>query len=261
MTNPEIKDGPLERYMSILEAIAPFPEGLTAADLESALELPKTTVNRLLRVLLEASMITVSHSRTRSYKLGERVLRLLHSSPDTVWVETLARRPLQVLVEQTGQSAFISKFDGSQVSSITCVAPDTPVRMYVVPGMSMPWNATATGKAILAFQHEAVVEEILSQPLPNFTESTTTDVGSLRTELATIHNRGYATELGEHVAGLATIAYPIFTPPSRVTYAVGLTGARSCIIDQSFSSNCQALAEAATRLGKLLQLPLDRADA
>ena len=258
MTNSPLKDSPLERYMSILETIAPFADGLTAAELELALDLPKTTVNRLLHALMDGGMVSVDVNRGRSYKLGERMLRLLHSSPDTGWVDTIAHRPLQQLAERTGQSAFISKFDGTEVKSVTCVAPDTPIRMYVVPGMSMPMNATATGKAILAFQNGELVERILSQQLQSFTSNTKTDAKMLQAELAEIRKRGYATEQAEHVTGLGTIAFPIFTPPTDVVYAVGLTGPYSRIIDQDFAGNCAALGETATRLGKLLQLPMQR---
>ena len=256
MTDSPLKDSPLERYMSILETIAPFGEGLTAAELEAALDLPKSTVNRLLHALVDGGMVSVDPIRGRSYRLGERMLRLLHSSPDTGWVETVAHRPLQLLAERTGQSAFLSKFDGSEVKSITCVAPDTPVRMYVVPGMAMPLNATATGKAILAFQRYETIENLLSNQLESYTANTKTDAGSLQSELAEIRKRGYSTEHGEHVNGLGTIAYPIFTPPTGVVYAVGLTGPYSRIIDQDFASHCEALAVTASRLGKLLQLPM-----
>jgi DNA-binding IclR family transcriptional regulator len=248
------KESPLERYMSILETVAPFSEGLTAVELEAALDLPKTTVNRLLHALLDGGMISLDSSRGRTYRLGDRMLRLLHSSPDTGWVEKIAQRPLQTLAERTGLSAFISKFDGTTIKSITCVAPDTPIRMYVVPGMAMPPNATATGKAILAFQGQEAAERILAHQQDSFTGNTITDPMRLREELLQIRKRGFATDLAEHVAGLGSIAYPIFTPPADVIYAVGVTGAYGRVIDENFKGNCAALADAAGRLGKLLQL-------
>ena len=248
------KESPLERYMSVLETIAPFAEGLTAAELEAALDLPKTTVNRLLHALLDGGMLTLDTSRGRSYRLGERMLRLLHSSPDAGWVEKISQRPLQTLAERTGLSAFISKFDGASIKSITCVAPDTPIRMYVVPGMSMPANATATGKAILAFQAKEAVDRVLAERLDSFTGNTVVDAANLREELQRTRLRGFAVDLAEHVAGLGSIAYPIFTPPADVAYAVGITGPYGQVIEQNFESNCAAVADAASRLGKLLQL-------
>lgn len=248
------KESPLERYMSILETIAPFAEGLTAAELEAALDLPKTTVNRLLHALLDGGMIALDTPRGRTYRLGERMLRLLHSSPDTGWVEKISQRPLQTLAEKTGLSAFISKFDGTSIKSITCVAPDTPIRMYVVPGMAMPPHATATGKAILAFQPDDVVDRMLAASQEKFTNNTITELESLRAEIERTKERGYATDLAEHVDGLGSIAYPIFTPAAAVVYAVGVTGPYGRVIDDNVERNRTVLADTATRLGKLLQL-------
>lgn len=258
MSSSILKDSPLERYISILETIAPFAEGLTSAEIETALDLPKTTVNRLVHALITSGLVNVDNARNRNYRLGDRILRLLDKSPDTSWLATLAHRPLQNLADQTGQSAFISKFDGTSVRSITCVAPDTPVRTYVMPGMDMPFHATASGKAILAFQPANVLSKMLSAELPKLTENTKTDVDELIRELATIRQRGYATDLAEHVLGLGSIAVPIQIPKADVAYAVGLTGPYSRIIEQEFESHCRAISEVATRLGKLLQLRVPR---
>lgn len=253
------KDSPLERYISILETIAPFADGLTAAEIEIALDLPKTTANRLLNALIASDMISADNARNRNYRLGDRILRLLDRSPDTSWLATLAQKPLKDLADKTGQSAFISKFDGMSIRSITCVAPDTPVRTYVMPGMDMPAHATASGKAILAFQPEEALSRMLSGALPKLTDKTKTDIADLMREFSIVRERGYATDLAEHVSGLGSVAFPIRIPKIEVAYAVGLTGPYSRIIEQDFESHCRETAEVASRLGKLLQLRLPAA--
>ncbi len=254
MAPQSAKDSPLERYISILEMVAPFSQGLTAAEIEVALDLPKATVNRLLHALLDAGLITVSNSRNRTYHLGDRILGLVHSSSNTEWIEPLARRPLELLTNQTGQSAFISKLAGDEVRSVTCTAPDTLVRIYIAPGTIMPLNATATAKVLLAFQDEPEARRILSGNLSQFTPNTKTDVEELLAELREIRARGYATELGEHVTGLSTIAFPIGRSSGNVTYSLGLTGPHRSIIEEGFDKNREAVAETATRLTRLLKL-------
>lgn len=248
------KDSPLERYISIMETVAPFEDGLTAIELETTLGLPKTTINRLLNSLIESGMISSDNVRNRTYKLGDRLLQLLQMSPDSGWLATLAQRPLQDLADQTGQSAFLSKFDGSEVRSVTCVAPDTPIRTYVMPGMTMPVNAAASAKAILAHHPEDTVKRILASELHSYTENTKTKMTELTKELAEVRERGYATDLAEHVPGLGSIAIPIVPTIGDVNYAVGLTGPYSQIIDQNFERNRQSLAEAAQRMAKLAQM-------
>ncbi|MGV1795363.1 IclR family transcriptional regulator [Rhizobium sp. A37_96] len=248
------KDSPLERYITILETIAPFPEGLSAAELETALDLPKTTVNRLLNVLAGSGMISYQNVRNRTFRLGDRILRLIQSSPEAGWLAMLAQRPLQTLAEQTGQSAYISRFDGAEVRSVTCVAPDTPVRTYVMPGMMLPINATASAKAILAFQPREVQEQALSRDLREYTEKTKVDINLLLEELEEVRRHGFAVDLAEHVAGLGSIAYPIQPAKSDVQYAVGVTGPFGMIIERDFEAHCKAIEITARRIGKLLQM-------
>ncbi len=250
----DTRDSPLERYVSLLETVAPFAGGLTAAELEIALDLPKTSVNRLLHALAASGLVSAGSGRNRSYRLGERILRLLDASPDTGWLARLAQRPLQALADRTGQSAFISKFDGEEVRSVTCVAPEAPIRTYVMPGMAMPANAAATAKAILAFQPEAVARRVLKRWRSAYTDATRTDPEALLRELAEVRRRGHATDLAEHVAGLGSIAVPVRTPAAPVVYAVGLTGPYDRVIGQDFDGHCAAIAETAQRLGRLLRL-------
>ncbi len=258
-TSEKSKDSPLERYMTVLETIAPFADGLTAAELEAALDLPKTTVNRLLNVLVGSGMVSTRNTRNRTFSLGDRVLRLIQTSPDSGWLPILAERPLQELADKTAQSAFISRLDGKDIRSVTCVAPDTPVRTYVMPGMAMPINAAASAKAILAFQPADQLESMINAGLERFTENTITTRDRFLAELAATRDRGYALDRAEHVPGLGSIAFPLRPPSDGVTYSVGVTGPIGQVIDQDFESHLVAIRHTALQLGKLLEMRASRA--
>lgn len=258
-TSEVSKDSPLERYVTILETVAPFADGLTAAELEVALDLPKTTVNRLLNVLVSSGMVSTQNTRNRTFSLGERVLKLIQASPDTGWLPILAQRPLQELADRTAQSAFISRLHSHEIRSVTCVAPDTPVRTYVMPGVAMPINAAASAKAILAFQPPDRLEGMLAAGLERFTDNTITTRDRFLAELAAIRDQGYALDRAEHVPGLGSIAFPIRLPGDEVTYSVGVTGPIGQVIGQDFDSHRAAIRHTAQQLGKLLEMRASRA--
>ena len=248
------KDRPLDRYVSILESIAPFPDGLAASEIGAILSLPKTTVGRLLRTLVEADLVGSSSSKNRNFVLGRRLLRLLHTAPNTGWVESVTQRPLQALADRTGETCFIAKLSGEQVRSINCEAPDSPVRTYVVPGSVMPINAAASAKAILAWQDDALVNKLLDQALLSFTANTKTTVAQIKDDLLAVRERGYATDLAEHVEGLATFACPIQTGSMGVLYAVGLTGPYERVVGEAKEKHISELMTAARDLAKVLQI-------
>jgi DNA-binding IclR family transcriptional regulator len=218
------KDRPLERYVSVLETLARFPDGLSSTEIEAILKLPKTTVNRLLNILQDSGLAQLTNGRGRKFVLGRRLLRILHLAPDTGWVEAATRRHLRELAETTGETCFVAKLSGRQIKSVISEAPDTPVGTYVVPGSIMPPNVTASAKAILAWQLDDVVSDVLSDPLERFTPNSIVDVDELRADLKRIRKRGYATDLAEHVEGIATIACPVITPSIGCIFSVGITG-------------------------------------
>lgn len=249
------KDSPLERYMSALEALAPHSEGLTSQELELALGLPRTTVNRLVHLLSDAGLIVAANQRGRAYRLGPRILNLLHGAADGKWIENLTRIPLQDLAGATGQSAFISRLRDGKIRSVSCAAPDTMVRLYIEPETLLPANATATGKAIMAYLPPEELNHLLYDKLEAFTSRTKTDVEDLRNELAAVRENGYAIEVEEHVPGLASMACPILNEDGHSTYAVGLTGARDSVIGKTKSDNVLAMKRTAAHLTQLLRLP------
>lgn len=244
------KERPLDRYIAVLERVAEFSDGLSALEVERLLHLPKTTVNRLLKTLVEADLLEIGSNKARSYVLGGRLLRLLHTSPSDGWIESVSQKPLQNLAEATGETAFLVKLTGNEIRSVSSEAPDTPVRTYVVPGRVMPPHASATAKAVLAWQTEEVLESIINQPLERLTNNTSVNRTSLRKELDLVRRQGYAVERGEHVEGLASIGCPVLTPQIGIIYAVGLTGPSDRITGAGFEAHVKSIQETAEFLGR-----------
>lgn len=256
MPASETRDTPLERYISALELVAPHADGLTAPELERALDLPKATVNRIIHVLQNSGLFAASPSRTRAFQLGPRILNILHSAGDNSWLERLTERPLQQLAESTGQSAFVVRLQGQEIRSVNCVTPDTTVRFHISPGTLLPPNASATAKAILSQHPEAFVRNVLREAATAFTPRTKMDADQVLAELAEVRSRGYAVETGEHVFGLASLGMPIFGLGGEVHFAVGLTGPEAVIMGDLLDTHLAGLRDTAERLARALSLPM-----
>lgn len=257
MAASENRDTPLERYMTTLELLAPHADGLTQSELERALDLPKASVNRMVHVLLDSGLIAPSPGRARAFQLGPRILHLLHGANDTSWLERISARPLQQLAAATEQSAFLARLYETEIRSVNCVAPDTTVRLHIVPGTVMPPHASASAKAILSYLPPDLRDRILDAHEPEaFTSRTLTDRAELVEDIARVPERGYSIECGEHVYGLASVARPIFGPSGEVRYVVGLTGPENSILGSNKEHNLAALAEASEKLSRMLTLPM-----
>jgi DNA-binding IclR family transcriptional regulator len=220
--SPDDASGPLERYIRIFEVLAAFPDGLSAIELETALNLPRTTVNRLLRTLLSVGAVEVLGRRGGRYFLGRRMSRILQS--DGGWVQATSERALAGLARASGQTAFIARRAGTAIRSVAMQSGDSSVGIYVEPGHDLPRHASASGKVLTAFEGEEGLSR-LPGTLEAFTERTLVEREALRAEYAAIRRDGYALDRSEHVEGIASIACPVFAREGELPpYAVGLTG-------------------------------------
>ena len=117
-------DHPLERYLRILEITAGFSGGIGLSRFADILDLPKTTVHRLARSLVEAGMLATDE--TGRYRLGERFARLAYAGTPDEWLNSVSYTFLKDLADETGQACFIAKLTDNKIRSVAMVAPDKP---------------------------------------------------------------------------------------------------------------------------------------
>lgn len=252
-TNEDSDSGPLDRYMQVLELLAAFPGALTLADVAGLLELPKTTAHRLLKGLVRAGLAKDGVGG-RAYHLGDRLIRLLHAGADDGWLTALVGPHLHRLTEVSTETCYLTRLIGARVVVAVSHSPDARWRGYVQPGLEMPINASATAKAIMAYQNEAVLAEALSHDLPVLTSNTRNDRAWVEQELGEVRRRGYATCIGEIDEGLAAISVPIVLSNGAVFHSIGMTGPLQRIMGEQLPDRLAALNETAAALGKVLSL-------
>ena len=223
MTVVSDKSPPLERYFRILEVLSGFPEGLTLTELTSMLALPKATMHRLL-VAMQKSKLVVVNGNSGTYMLADRVRRLAQLSAGTDFIKAMTSSHLQQLVLETGETCYIARLEGTSVRTIVMESPNAPWRGFVLPGKIMYPHATASAKAILAFQSNEVIDQALSGDLPKLTKYTKTNRKEIKEELSRVRSNGFSTCIREVDEGLAAIAVPINVEAANIIYGLGIVG-------------------------------------
>lgn len=264
VAEPARPEKPLERYLRVIEIVAAFPLGIGMTEIMEIIDLPKSTVHRLLGSLVETGALTQSQHRASAYTLGARLLRALYVGTPDEWIEPLTRPVLSDLADRTGLSAFIAKLSDKEVRSVAIVAPENAtVRGYVVPGRQLWPHAGSSAKAILAFQPQEVVDAILPSPLPRLTERTITDLKTLLKQYKEIRKTGIATCINEDFAGFGGLACPIHVEKVGVIYSVAVTATTEVLFGKNQDHYAAELRRCAKRLGnaigtRLAQMPIDK---
>ncbi len=172
-------------------------------------EMDKATTHRMLGALARAGMVE-QQPVTRLYRLGATVLRLARIREATFPATTLLQPILEDLAAETGETAHASLLAGHSLANIGVAESPRSNRVFVEPGLKLPFHATASGTAFLAFCDPDFVEQVLSGPLASVTAQTLTDPAVLRETIQTARRNGHAHVDQGFEAEVYGIAAPLF---------------------------------------------------
>ncbi len=235
--------GTVSKALELLELFTQQRPEIGLSDLARLSGRNKATVFRLVGEL-QAHGFLEQAGTTRAYRLGPAVLRLARLREATVPMREAAEAVLHDLAAETGETAHVSLVQGERLATLAYAyspAHGTAVRME--DAEFIPYHATSTGHAVLAFGPPELAERVLSAPLPAITEATLTDPDAIRTRLAQIRATGMAEVVGGLESDVHSLAVPLFdatggcigalavaTPTARMTPALRATiaGALFC---------------------------------
>ena len=209
----------LDRAMAVFAELEQRPEGMRIRDLVTALDLPRTTVYRILNSLELHQMVRRDAAGT--YTLGPRLLTLASrvvSENTHADLRALAQQHLHRLAQSTGQSAKLSVIDGDNALVIATATGVPGLSLSVAPGQRIPLHAGAAGKVLMAYLPAATLDAMLAGGLASYTAHTIAEEAALRAECAQIRARGWAEDLGEFTPNIEAYAAPV-TDHSGTTLA------------------------------------------
>ncbi|MDH3267135.1 MAG: IclR family transcriptional regulator [Gammaproteobacteria bacterium] len=197
--------------------------GLPFAGIVAATALPKASAHRLLRELVDLSVLT-HDPQTRHYRGGLLLARIGASVTANYHLRDAVRPYLQLLHDELGHVAtlgILNDVSGTYIDKIE--AGGFGPRLHSEVGKSFPLHCTAIGKVLLSYSDAASVRRVTSRKLESFTPKTITDAKQLRKELKQIATHGYAIDNEEITRGFVCIAAPVFGVDGNVAGAMSCT--------------------------------------
>ena len=129
-------------------------------------QLDKATTLRLLASLRKHGIVE-QNSETKKYRLGSSLLRLARIREASFPLVSVVQPVLDRLTAETGETAHAALAAGPSMISIGNAQPARTTRVYVDPTQELPYHATGSGLAFLAFSPPEVVSEILAAASPS----------------------------------------------------------------------------------------------
>jgi DNA-binding IclR family transcriptional regulator len=241
------------RVVQVLGALATHPRGRTLAQLCAALQVPKTTLFNMLRVLQGARYVDNDDG---VWRLGPEAVSLAAMIADSSRraFPDCALPLLQALSRRTGETVFLAELSADRRDSVYIAAVETDnwLRFSVKVGTRRPAYATGSGQAMLAFlPRDALAAATAGLRFDPITSRTITSKRALVTALAEVRRSGVSVVDSGTVAGVTSVAAPIFEAEGAVRAAV-IAGGPSDRMARRLGDIRQAVKTAGLEISSLL---------
>jgi DNA-binding IclR family transcriptional regulator len=211
----------VERVFDIVEYIAKQQGAVTLSQVAGDLELPLSTVHRLLSSLLQRGYVEQA-ATNRQYKIGIRFIELASQYLQGLELRTEAVPFMRELSRRGGHPAMMATLMDDEIVYLERIDErGINLRNYSIVGHRRPLYSTGLGKAILMGLPKSRRDDLIARlTLARKTANTITDPERLKTELDQSLKRGYSRDNEEETIGFRCLAAPIKDYRNQVIAAV-----------------------------------------
>jgi DNA-binding IclR family transcriptional regulator len=187
------------------------------------------------------------------YGLGPAMYDLSAAVATKLDLHAAVTSPMEQLRAATGEAVRVAVLDGREVVYVGRLDSANTLRPSLEVGRRNWAHCTATGKVLLAFQSDHVLDALFDGwELPSVSEFTITSSEQLRREIRTIRSQGHAHNVSESEVGVLSVSAPIRDLTDGVRAALSVAGPQQRMepmLDQITLAVKEMAAAASRRLG------------
>lgn len=207
----------ISRAAAILRCLQDQPEGLSLGAIAKRIDLPRSTVQRLVDALALEQLLEVQGAA--GVRLGPALMRLAsHSHVDIL---SLTRPHLEALAQDTGETVVLVQAAGLEILILQSVVSRQTLRVAPGDGSYLSIYATSAGKVLLSRMSDAAVTALLEGKMQRLTPNTRT-LAQLLVELVAIRAENFSCDMEEHLPGVGAMSVGVDT--AQGLYALSVVG-------------------------------------
>lgn len=252
----------IEKALRLMEHFSVNRPEIGLTEFRTLTGLDKGTLHRHLTSLKNCGFLEQNQT-TRAYRLGPAVIRLSAVREKTVPLIKSVEHYINKITDQVHELTHAALPESKGMSAI--YAKDAGLhgtRVSFDEAEILPFHATSSGIAMLAFSSEKLVKQVLAQQHERYTDKTSTDTDEIVAliEIAKLH--GIASANQTYEAEVVSFAVPFFAHPGGAmgTLAIAAPASR---MNSTLKKKCiDQLIVASTELSNNLggQIPSHIAD-
>lgn len=242
----------VDRALKILDLFDEQTTELRITEISQRLQLHKSTLHSLLLTLKKHGYIE-QDSDSGKYRLGMKLLERGQLLLQTMDIRTVARRTLNEISRQTGQTTHLVIRDEQDGVYIDKVEGEKAAIRYSRIGRRVPLHSSAVGKVLAAHLDKEELQAILADyHFEVHTAATIRNRKAFEAELARVRARGYAVDQEENEPGVRCAAAPIFDHTGKIAAAMSISTMTSSVDDEEFESFIRLLTAHTAKISQQL---------
>jgi DNA-binding IclR family transcriptional regulator len=196
----------IERMVTLLDALANYPDPVSLKELAKVTGLHPSTAHRILNDLVTKRF--VDRSEPGSYRLGMRLLELGNIVKSRLDVREASLEFMRTLHRKTQQTVNLSVRQGDEIVYIDrAFSERSGMQVVRAIGGRAPLHLTSTGKLFLSVDDAKLVRAYATRTgLAGHNRNSITDLAKLERDLSLVRARGYARDNEELELGVRCMA-------------------------------------------------------
>jgi len=213
-----------EYALAILQLLARHAAPLPAASIARETQIPRSSLYRVLDVLVEAGFATHLRDQQR-YGLGVATFELGSAYTRQQPLRWIAAGPLKRVVAETGEHGHFAMLHGRDVLYVIEERAVGRPELVTEVGVRLPANLTASGLSILSAMPSRQVQALFPNrgAFADHSGGGPTSAAALRALIARVRAFGFAEEDGWVTPGFASVASAVVDHQGHPVGAVAIT--------------------------------------
>ncbi len=195
----------ISRAAAVLRLLGRDTGGLSLGQIATAVELPRSTVQRIVGALSDEGFVSTSGGSGR-IRLGPEIQNLANAT--AVAPRDKLRPLMQRIARETGETVDLAVLQRGQMLFIDQIVGSQRLRTVSSIGESFPLTTTANGKAALACLDEIEATSLILAELKS-TRQHDRKLPDLLLEIETIREGALARDEDEHTEGVSALGFGI----------------------------------------------------
>jgi len=215
----------VRKAFKILSAVSSASTGLGISELSRQLKIGKSTVHGITSALEELGAL-VRDPIDKRYTVGYSLLELCRSAYSKIELKDVARRPMEKLMGNVGETVFLGVLNGDHITIVDVVESRNEMKITSPPGTRLPLFAGAAGRILLSQIEEEKAKVIIRKKgLVRYTSKTVIDQRQFLREIEKAREQGYTVDDEEYIPGVRAVAAPLpfASSPPAALWVVGFT--------------------------------------